>query len=149
MEKKSYKSWTISDEFWEKVKSAVPDTGTKRDPNKTYQHKPGQGRKPIPPRKILAGILYVLRTGCQWKAAPKEYASGRSLHRYFQAWTKAGFFLKLWQMGLGEYDELKGIQWEWQCGDGRMVKAPLAREAVGPNPTDRGKMGTKRSVWTD
>ena len=88
MEKKSYKSWTISDEFWEKVKSAVPDTGTKRDPNKTYQHKPGQGRKPIPPRKILAGILYVLRTGCQWKAAPKEYASVRFASQVFSSVDK-------------------------------------------------------------
>lgn len=30
-----------------------------------------------------------------------------------------------------------------------MIKAPLARESVGHNPTDRGKMGTKRSVLTD
>ena len=112
MEKKSYKSWTISDEFWEKVKSAVPDTGTKREPNKTYQHKPGQGRKPIPPRKILAGILYVLRTGCQWKAAPKEYASGSSLHRYFQAWTKAGFFLKIWRVK--RLDQIRRTEAKWE-----------------------------------
>lgn len=143
MEKKSYKSWTMSDEFWDEVKDVIPDTAGKRDPNKTYQHKPGQGRKPLPPRKVLAGILYILRTGCQWKAVPKEYGSGSSLHRYFQKWTEAGFFRKIWAMGLDKYDEIKGIGWDWQSGDGCMVKAPLAREAVGPNPTDRGKNGDK------
>jgi hypothetical protein len=45
----------------------------------------------------------------------------------------------MWQRGLGRYDELRGIQWEWQSIDGSMVKAPLAREEAGPNPTDRGK----------
>ncbi len=47
------------------------------------------------------------------------------------------------------YDEKIGVGWKWQSCDGSMVKAPLALEAVGPNPTDRGKQGTKRSVLTD
>ena len=45
--------------------------------------------------------------------------------------------------GLGKYDELEGVDWEWQNLDGCMVKAPLALEAVGKNPTDRGKNGDK------
>jgi hypothetical protein len=47
--------------------------------------------------------------------------------------------MRLWQEGLLSYDELHGIGWEWQSADGCMVKAPLARESVGRNPTDRGK----------
>jgi hypothetical protein len=47
--------------------------------------------------------------------------------------------LRLWQTGLAEYDEMEGIAWAWQSIDGTMGKAPLAQEAVGPNPTDRGK----------
>ena len=42
-----------------------------------------------------------------------------------------------------QHDKEKGIGWEWQSIDGCMVKAPLAREAVGHNPTDRGKNGDK------
>ena len=145
--KKYYLSWTLSDELWEKIKIEIPQR--KRDKNKKYKNKPGQGRKPIPPRKVLEGILYVLRTGCQWKAVPKEYGAGSSIHKYFQEWEATGFFEKLWVMALEEYDKEKGIGWEWQSVDGCMVKAPLAREAVGHNPTDRGKMGTKRSVLTD
>jgi hypothetical protein len=48
-----------------------------------------------------------------------------------------------------EYDELKGIEWEWQAVDGAMTKAPFGGAATGANPTDRGKKGTKRSLRAD
>ena len=83
MEKpKSYKSWTISDEFWDEVKAHIPKR--KRDPNKTYKCKPGRSRKPISPRRVLEGIFYCLRAGCQWKAIPREYGAASSLHQYFR-----------------------------------------------------------------
>ncbi len=140
-EKKSYQSWTISDELWEVIKDEIPKK--ERDPEKHYVHAPGQGRKPMPARKALEGIFYVLRTGCQWKALPREYGSGSTVHRTFQNWLAAGFFEKIWAKGLKQYDELEGIGWEWQSLDGCMVKAPLALESVGKNPTDRGKNGDK------
>ena len=138
---KAYKSWTISDELWKAVKDEIPIK--KRTPEKVYQNKPGQGRPPLPARKVLEGIFYVLRTGCQWKAVPREYGSGSTIHRRFQEWQQAGFFERIWSKGLEQYDELEGIGWEWQSVDGCMVKAPLARESVGKNPTDRGKNGDK------
>ena len=63
-------SWEVSDSFWAKVEPLIPLP--KRDPNKTYKRKPGAGRKPIAPRRVFEAIVYVLRTGCQWKALPKE-----------------------------------------------------------------------------
>lgn len=143
------KTWTISDEFWEKIKSEILDTRTKRETGRTYRRKPGGGRKPVDPRPTLEGILYVLRTGCQWNAVPREYGSSSSLHRYFQAWAQAGFFERIWALGLQTYDDMEGIGWEWQSIDGSLVKAPLALEAVGNNPTDRGKKGTKRSLLVE
>ena len=46
------------------------------------------------------------------------------------------------------YNEIKGINLEWQSGGSSSVKASLAREAVGANPTGRGKKGTKRHILT-
>ena len=48
-----------------------------------------------------------------------------------------------------EYDELKGLDWSWTAMDGAMSKAPLGGEWTGKNPTDRGKLGTKRSLLTE
>ena len=131
-------SWEVSDAFWGRVQPLLP--APTRDPKKHYSRKAGGGRKPMDYRRVFEGIVYVLRTGCQWKALSKErYGSASSIHAYFQRWEKAGVFLKLWQAGLAEYDEMEGISWRGQSVDGAMNKAPLAQEEVGRNPTDRGK----------
>ena len=101
------------------------------------------------PRRVFSAIVYVLRTGCQWKALPREFGSASAIHKHFQRWHRAGFFLAMWRAGLGEYDEREGIAWDWQSVDGALVKAPLAIECVGANPTDRGKKGRKRSFLVD
>ena len=63
IEKKSCKLWTISDGFWEAVKDEIPQR--QRAEGKTYKRKPDGGRKPLTKRRVLEGIFYVLRTGCQ------------------------------------------------------------------------------------
>ena len=131
------RSWELTDELWEAVKAFVPEH--RREESRTYRRKPGGGRKPIGPRRVLEGIFSVLRTGIQWKALPKEYGAASSIHQYFSEWAEAGFFRRMWQEGLITYDLVAGLGWEWQSVDGSMVKAPLAREAAGRNPTDRGK----------
>jgi transposase len=132
------KSWEVSDAFWEIVEPLIPQR--QRSMNMKYKRKPGGGRKPLAPRQVFAAIVYVLRTGIQWKALPKEiFGSPSSIHAYFREWEQRGFFLDLWRRGLSEFDDMEGIAWKWQSIDGSMVKAPLARESVGPNPTDRGK----------
>jgi len=56
-------------------------------------------------RKVLDGILFVLRTGCQWKMLPKEYGSGSTCHRRFQQWSSSKVFERLWTRLLKEYDQ--------------------------------------------
>jgi len=131
------KSWTVSEQLWAKIEPLVPVR--RREKGRRYQRKPGGGRKPMPARQAFSAMVYVLRTGCQWKALPREYGSASAVHRYFQQWQQAGFFRRIWRTGLAEYDELEGIAWNWQSVDGATGKAPLATECVGPNPTDRGK----------
>jgi len=96
----------------------------------------------LDPRRIFEGTVCALRTGCQWKELPKvQFGSASAIHKYFLAWKQAGVFVRLWRQGLAEYDDLEGIAWAWQSVDTALGKAPLAHEAVGPNPTDRGKKG--------
>ncbi len=131
-------SWEVSDEFWKRVEPFVPKR--EKVPGKVFRRKAGGGRKRMPERRVFEGIVFVLRTGCQWKSLPKErFGSASSIHKYFRQWLKAGLFFALWRAGLAEYDDMEGIAWKWQSIDGAMIKAPLAKEATGPNPTDRGK----------
>jgi transposase len=98
----------------------------------------------------MDAIFFVLRTGCQWNALNATgICSSSSAHRRFQEWTAAGVFVTLWAEGLREYDALKGLDWSWVAMDGAMTKAPLGGERTGKNPTDRGKLGTKRSLLVE
>ena len=107
----------VPDKFWEKAKPLLVLPPRKR--------KSPSGRKPLDKRRVFNGILYVLRTGCQWKRMPREYGSGSSCHRYFQAWVLQGVFRGIWSLCLKEYDDLKGIEWRWQSLDSASVQAPV------------------------
>jgi transposase len=83
------------------------------------------GRPVIPFRKVLDGIVYVLRSGCQWKMLPSEFGSGSTGHRRFQQWVQIDIFKKIWIILLKEYEHKKGIKWAWQSIDSISIKSPL------------------------
>jgi transposase len=125
--------WRLPDALWERLEPLLP---------KHRIHRKG-GRPPLPWRCVLDGVFFVLRTGCQWKAVPKAFGSGSSLHRYFQSLVRRRLFRKLWQIALEEYDDLKGIDWEWQAIDGCMTKAPLGGKKDGEKPHGSSKKGNQ------
>lgn len=141
-------SWELSDSLWARIEPLLPKPKS-RYRGRGRQRKHIGGRPAADPRKTMTGILYALRTGCQWNAIPRVYGSGKTVHRYFQRWVRAGVFKRMWQAGLAEYDEVRGIAWKWQAADGAITKAPLGGEKTGKNPTDRAKKGVKRSVLVD
>ena len=130
-------SWILPDKLWGRMEKLLP----------RYSSNPKGGRPRADLRKVANGIFYVLRTGCQWNAVPREFGSGSTLHRYFQAWTSLGVFRRLWKACLVEYDELKGIQWNWQSVDGAMTKSPLGGEKYRQKP-DRPRQAWYETVGT-
>ena len=105
----------VPNALWKRVEPLLP------------RKRPGSrgGRPRNDDRRVLAGILYRLRTGCQWKALPREYfGSGSTCHERFQEWVKAGVFAKVFEQCLRYYDACRGIDWRWCSLDSAMVKAP-------------------------
>ena len=126
MAKRSTKSrlaaWEVSDAFWRRVEPLIPER--QRGSAKDYVRKPGGGRKPKDARLVFEAIVYVLRTGCQWKALPTErFGSASAIHKRHLEWRKAGVFEALWKAGLAEYDDFEGIAWRWQSIDGAMMQS--------------------------
>ena len=132
------REWRLPDELWERSEPLLP---------KRRRHPQG-GRPCVGQRQSVDGIFYVLQTGCQWQAVPREFGSGSTRQRRFQQWVQRGVFRRLWQAGLLEYDALQGIQWEWPARDGALPKAPLGGEKCGKNPPERAQSGTKRALLT-
>jgi transposase len=116
-EKEARRPFEISDELWAEIEPLLP-------PGKP--HPLGCHNSRVAPRRAMNAILFVLRTGCQWNAVNATgICSSSSAHRRFQEWGQAGVFLQMWRKGLFDYDELCGIEWDWQAMDGAMTKAPL------------------------
>lgn len=117
--------------LWERIDLLIP----------VYQPSPKGGRPRLPMQKVVGGILYVLATGCQWKAMPTQFGSGSAIHAYFQEWVELGVFQELWELVLSEYDHLKGIDWKWQSMDGAMTKSPLGGEKNREKPHRSRQVG--------
>jgi putative transposase len=130
--------YQIPDVLWERMVRVLPlPTPKKKD-----------GRPRMDDRQAMTAILYVLRTGCQWKALPRSLGAPSTVHDRFQAWREAQVFARLWQAGLLLYEELKGLEWEWQAMDGAMTKAPLGGEKGGQE-SDRSRQARDETEHTD
>jgi putative transposase len=126
--------WEVSDDLWKTIETIVAEL----DPPAHT------GRPRVDPRSALNGIIYQMRSGCQWNHLPDNFGDDSSVHRQLQRWVNKGVFEKIWSVLIECCEELGGVAWEWQSADGAMGKARFGGDKVGPNPTDRGKNGTKK-----
>jgi len=130
---RSHERWLVSDELWRCMEPLLPKVAVRSLAR--------GGRPRVPDRDAMNGILFVLHTGCQWNALNATgICSSSTAHLRFQQWVNAGVFAKLWEAGLTEYDELKGINWRWQAMDGTMTKAPLGGEKNRPQSHGSSQM---------
>jgi putative transposase len=81
------------------------------------------GRKRVDLRAALNGIVYIMRSGCQWNKLPKEFGDDSSVHRTMQRWIEKGILKRIWATLIENCDELGGVDWKWQSADAAMGKA--------------------------
>lgn len=131
----------VPDELWALIEPCVPAAPSRSGP----------GRPRADDRAVWNGIWYHLWTGCQWKAIHRTWFGVCSsvIHERFQTWRKSGVFDAIMNKLVEYYAKRRDIGWEWQSVDSKMVPAPLAEDASGRNPTDRGKQGSKIHLLVD
>jgi transposase len=113
--------------------------------------KPKGGRLCITSRGALTGMLFVLKTGILWEMLPQEMGcgSGMTCWRCLRDWQAAGVWddlhlVVLDQSGLADPNRLgTNISGFRQC------TCPPGGKKTGPNPTHRGKSGSKRHLVVD
>jgi transposase len=123
--------WRMPDDLWAACRTLLP-------PEKPLGTR---GRPVVPFRQVLDGILHVLRTGCQWKAVPREFGSGSTIHARFQEWTQQGVWTRLWAGQLRRYDAAHHIGWDWQSTDSATVPSPPRRRRDGAGSHQSGQVG--------
>jgi putative transposase len=134
--------WEIDDELWQRIEPILLEDAPL--PPKSHG-----GRHRIDWRAAINGIIFRLRSSCQWNKLPQPFGDDSSVHRWFQRWCRSGIFEKIWAVLVEECDELGAVDWKWQAADGMLGKARFGGEKVGKNPTDRGKPGTKKSLLVE
>lgn len=105
--------WEVNDELWGIIQTILD----KLDPPAAT------GRPRTGQREALNGIIYRMRSGCQWNQLPKKFGDDSSVHRTMQRWIAKGIFKRLWAVLIENCAELGGVDWEWQSADGAMGKA--------------------------
>jgi putative transposase len=121
---KTQAPWELPQAIWQRMEPVIPPRTSKEGRPQTVDLK-----------RITEGIFYVLRTGIQWQACPRErFGPPSTVYYYFRQWVTAGVFGHLWAVALTVYDDLKGLEWAWQSVDGAMTKAPLGERPRAPIP---------------
>lgn len=104
----------LTDKQWAFIKNYIPK-------GKNNTSKGGRPREDD--RKLLSGMLWVLRTGAPWTDMPKQYGSSSTAHRRFVEWVHTNIFEKV-SLELGE--EFNVEEWleddSWQM-DSTVVRA--------------------------
>jgi len=128
--------WRCPDDLWEQLIQPVIEQLD--PPAKT-------GRKRIDPRRALDGVIYHLRTGCQWQALPREFGDDSSVHRTLTRWIDKGVFKEIWALLIACCEDMDPTQWAWQSADGYMGKARFG--GTTPAPTPRIAANAASNAW--
>ena len=116
--------WEICDELWNIIQLILDEL----DPaSRTGRHR-------IDQRAALNGIIYQMRSGCQWNHLPRQFGDDASVHRTFQRWVKKGVLERIWATLVQDCEELGGVDWRWQSADGVMGKARFGGTMLVPTP---------------
>ena len=114
--------WEVPEELWKRFEPIL---------ERHYPPAP-TGRPRADLRRVLNGVIFRMRSGCQWNRLPERFGDEATVHRWFQRWVKDGVLAELWAILLSECEELGAVDWRWQAADGSMGKARLGGGKRGP-----------------
>jgi putative transposase len=114
--------WRIPDELWTIIEPILCEFWPRKK----------EGRPPANWRTMLEGIIFRMRSGCQWDQLPKEFGPKSTVHDWFQRWNTNGVMEKIWATLVENCQELGAVHWTWQSADGAMGKARFGGIASAP-----------------
>ena len=101
----------LTNEQWERIEALLPKVKTKR------------GRPAQDHRKLLNGIVWVLRTGAPWRDMPECYGKWTTIYSRFQRWRKSGVWDQMFAELQAALDVESNVDWEIHFIDSTTVRA--------------------------
>ena len=115
----------LSDEQWARIEPYLPTDV--------------RGKKRVDDRRIVSGIVHVLRIGCRWKDCPTEYGPHTTVYNRFNRWAQRG----VWE-GLFRAFAQRGRSTATQMIDSTHIKAH--RSASGGKGGSRNRRSAAREA---
>ena len=118
----------VSDGLWARIEPLLPRV------ERRYRY---PGRKRVPDREALTGILFVLKTGIPWEDLPQEMGcgSGMTCWRRLRDWSEAGVWERLHQVLLDELQDAGQLDWSRAVVDSSHVRAKGGARKPAPRPS--------------
>src|SRR5690242_21353625 len=101
----------LTDEQWEKLQPLLPP------------QKPKRGRPTEDHRRVLNGILWILRTGAPWRDMPERYGPHQTCHDRFSRWQRSGLWNRILQAIQSQEDHTGSLVWTQASVDSSVVRA--------------------------
>ena len=121
----------LSDAQWEQIAPLLPRT----------RKNPRGGRPRANDRKVLEGLLWMLRSGARWQDLPEQYPSPSTCWRRLRDWEEQDVWLNIWRAFLAELNERQQLKWSESFLDGSFAPAKKgALESAKPSGA-RGRSG--------
>jgi transposase len=79
----------LTDKQWSKLEPLLNESRGKR-------HAGGRPRKHAQ-RRIVDALLYVVKTGCQWRQLPSNFPPWKTVHEHFRLWRDSGVWERIVQ----------------------------------------------------
>ncbi|MCX4391596.1 IS5 family transposase [Streptomyces sp. NBC_00053] len=132
----------VPDELWVLFRRVVPPTEMKRPQ--------GGGRRRAGDREALATIVFVATSGCTWRQLPPVFGPcWQTVDRRFAQWSRDRVWARLHRVALDELGARGELEWSRCAIDSVSLRAAKGGPLAGPNPTDRGKAGSKIHLIVD
>ena len=131
----------LPDELWVLIQPLIPP----------HRPQPEGGRPFLDDRKVLTGIIFILKTGSPWEDLPQEMGCGCGMTCWnrLRDWQAAGVWDQIHQILLDHLRSADRIDFERFIVDTSHVRAVGGGEETGPSPVDRSKLGSKHAILTD
>jgi transposase len=128
----------LTNEQWQIVELILPEDAVRED---------GRGRPWSDRRKVLEGVLWILRTGARWQDLPPRYGPYQTAHRRFQQWVRSGVMEKLLLTLAAHLKEAGGLDLKECFVDGTFVPAKKGGVASGrPSEAREPKLWALRTA---
>jgi transposase len=133
--------WIVSAELWERIEPLLPKV------ERRFRY---PGRKRLPDRQALQGILFVLHTGIAWRHLPPElgFGGGSTCYRRMDEWQKADVWEKLHALLLAELRAGGEIDWSRAVADSSHVQAKKGAPRRARARLIELEMGQSTTSWS-